>query len=361
MVDEWEVIKAAGNEDIQLNFKGYANKSEYSDDSYFSGNSDNGIALANWNHIDESVAENLSRMGVCLESNNDFNVCCECGKVIRMLRPNSIELEESWFKDAAEVGCNDEKDVFCGSCIVSDDQCLNMLVDEVLSDSGRCITVENIDFSKIGFKKVLSNLKRGMDEGHDADPKRVSISLQSMGVKRFLFVMEHASSVAISFGVYVDIDEIGLINDPSDIMTSGKSLQSQIDEIMDKVRPDAVTADDDDGSGGLHFAAHAALGHENEEPIMMTHEEACCVTTMPDMGMDYLKEIKRIVNAENENSGEDSDEIWNSYQFRKVVFKNVGSNREGEIDRLRRDSKEDFYSLNNIRKFYRRILPSLLQ
>ena len=41
MVDEWEVIKTAGNEDIQLNFKGYANKSEYSDDSYFSGNSDN--------------------------------------------------------------------------------------------------------------------------------------------------------------------------------------------------------------------------------------------------------------------------------------------------------------------------------
>lgn len=360
-----EIIKTAGNEDIQLNFKGYAGN-VYDKDSYFAGNPNKGVALANWNHIDEKVAENLSRMGVCLEESRDHEVCCECGKVVRMLRPNSLDHDQSWFKDAAEIASDYdmEKDVFCGNCVRENPQ---DVVNDVLSDPSRCITVASIDLSKVGFEKVLSGLERGVEEGQDADPSRISDSLKERGVSRFLFVMDAASVKTISFSVYVDNDELHLIDDPDDIAVSGFSMKDFMDDAVEKIRQKVDLQSTDEDCAGFELrsnpeimAAHASSDYSNVEPIMMTHEEACYITSMPDMGMKYLVEIKRIIEVEND-SEEDADEVWNSHEFRKVVFNNVGANREGEINRVREDSKNEFYSDENIKMFYRRILPSLLQ
>lgn len=377
MIDNCNVIKAAGNEDIQLNFKGYAGE-VFEKDSYFAGNPSNGIALANWNHIDESVAENLSRMGVCLESKEEFEVCCECGKVVRMFRPASIDLKESWVKNAAEVGVESgEIEVFCGDCVNNKEEFLEELIGEVLSDPTRCVTIQNIDHSlqEAGFDRILSNLERGMGEGQNADPKIISDSLKKVGLEQFLFVMETASPTMISFGVYVWREDINLKSvDMSQISTNGASVREVMDQAVGKLATKlgdigiVSSSEAEEGEYSGIMAAHAALdGGECKEPLVMTHEETCLITRLPDMGGKYLQEIKKMVNVEEEfrdyNSAydiTDPEEIWESASFRKVVFKNVGTNREGEINRARERAKQDFYSSRNIRHFYRRVLPSML-
>jgi hypothetical protein len=352
MINTNEVIKTAGNEDIQLHFKGYAD-TVYKDDSYFSGDPANGIALANWNHVEESVAEELSRMGVCLEEVNDFGVCCGCSKVVRMLRPDSLSTGHSWTKDAAEVGCDDEKEVFCGNCVRQNPA--DVIV-EVLSDPRRCITVKDVDLPKFGFEEVLSHLERGVKEGQNADPKTISDSLASMGVTQFLFVMGHASAEAISFSLYVNSDELQFINDPADIVTSGFSMKTVMGDAMEQLATNTVT-----GEAGTQNAMHTVVINENNRAATVTHEEACHITKTPDMGMRYLQEIKRIISAEENKSNESPEEIWNSHSFRRVVFRTVGANREGEIDRARADARRGFYSADDIRMFYRRVLPALMR
>lgn len=352
-----EVIKTAGNEDIQLHFKGYADP-VCTGDSYHPGDPTHGIALANWNHVEESVAEDLSRLGVCLEEWHDFDVCCECGKVVRMSRPDSLSIEQSWMKDAAIVDYEGEKNVICGCCVRQNP---SEVIDEVLSDPTRCITVDRIDFEKLGFEQTLSNLQRGISKGQDADPKTIADSLTKMGVTRFFFVLDDASGSKMSFSLYVDQNEAGLIRDSGEITTGGFSLKQFMHESLQEIVAVVETAEQEAPEAGTEVAMHAVSSLENNEPIMVTHEESCLIQRMDDMGRKYLEEIHRIVSAEGNESMEDPEKIWASDSFRRIVFRNVGANREGEINRLRVDARKDFYSTENIRMFYRRVLPSLIQ
>jgi hypothetical protein len=351
-----DVIKAAGNEDIQLHFKGYAGP-VYTEDSYYPGDPTHGVALANWNHVDESVAEDLSRLGVCLEEQHDFDVCSECGRVVRMFRPESLSMEQSWMRDSAEVGSDDDREVFCGNCVRQNPA---DVIDEVLSDPRRCITADNVDLSKFRFEKILSNLERGIAEGQDADPKVIADSLESMGVTRFLYVMDHASATVVSFSLYVDSRESGIINDPGEIMTSGFSVKQAMDEALQQIVSDIESGEAVQESG-MQIAVHAGLSNEKHDPMLVTHEESCLMMRLGEMGGKYVREIERIMRAEGNESIEDPEEIWMSHSFRNIVFRNVGANREGEINRMRADAKKDFYAAENIRMFYRRVLPSLIQ
>ena len=348
-----DAIRTAGNEDIQLHFKGYA-EPVYTEDSYHVGDPSHGIALANWNHVDESVAEDLSRLGVCLEEWHDFDACCECGKVVRMNRPNSLGIEQSWMKDAAIVDYEGEKNVICGCCVRQNP---SEVIDEVLSDPTRCITVVNIDFAKLGFKRTLSNLDRGISKGQDADPNTIADSLAKMGVTRFLFVLDHASGSNMSFSLYVDQNESGLIQDSDDITTNGFSLKKFMHESLQDIVAVFETAEE----SGMQVSIHADSSLEKNNAIMVTHEESCLFSRLADMGKSYLQEIERIMHAEESKSNEDPEKVWNSDSFRKIVFRNVGTNREAEIHQLRADKRKDFYSAENIRMFYRRVLPSLIQ
>ncbi len=210
--------------EIQINIKGYAEPGYTSKHGI--------IATGNWNAISKwkndvsevvddvpvLVGDQLEKLGIDLEWNDEWKSCCECGKLVRT-QENSYGWKRSYYM-------NDDG-VVCHQCVRKNPK--NYL--KYLQGNNRdCLTID-LDLKKYGYVLLEDGFENGLHGGQTADPKVIAASLKKQNVKNFIFRLDEKGQFDIKFSVYIHKDEISKLN-KEEYDCANKSCQVDPLELM---------------------------------------------------------------------------------------------------------------------------------
>lgn len=192
-------------EEIHLCSEGYAEP----------GYDGNVVALGNWNELREYDNQNntcktidntpsrlaavLEKIGVEIEWEDEWNVCCECGRLVRK-EPDSYSWQRSYVES--------DEGAVCMECLDPEDHLVDLEGQE-----DRANTIRKINPAKYGYILLKDDYESGWHRGQDASPKKIAEVLRNkFGVERFLFNVDNVGQFDMSFSVYVHESEIHLVD-----------------------------------------------------------------------------------------------------------------------------------------------------
>jgi hypothetical protein len=357
-----EAIKIASDLDISLNFKGFHGNASI-EGEFRHVDEKIVIALANWNHIPEEVHDRLQELGVYTESSKRFVACNECAKLVRLERPLELDPDESWVKDAHIF---ENHEIHCGDCAREN---LPAVFKDVSGHPDRAITLNEVDYESNGYMNILGDDKYFSirhDQEEVPDPKSILLNLNHSGIEDVVFAVIYSKGGELNFRCY-------------------SRCSSHAGSVIQKASYDSPTLFHDEANSHS-YSENFTIGEAGDD-LSVTKCDGLYILTVEEAGLvlnsslrfnvrEYMFQIQRIIDSLLDDSSVNDpaahDLIWNSEDFRKAVFLNVGVNRESYISRMhlttliRRVTVASWVEhideyKERILKFYRKTLPALLK
>jgi hypothetical protein len=170
------------------------------------GYNDKPTVFGNWNSrtkynpdtgVHQTLDETMPRLAKLFEKlgyevgwEDEWGICDDCGKAIRM-SPDSYSWKPYyWLSDGGIV---------CGDCVKSDP---TDYLEFLRGNDRHCLSFD-IDLTEYGYSLYKGDYEAGFHPGQNADPRKIAIELRQRGIMDFIFVLDSTGQFDISFSVWV--------------------------------------------------------------------------------------------------------------------------------------------------------------
>jgi len=170
------------------------------------GDEDKPIVLGNWNERTRydchgrcitnndtmpRIAKILEKLGYQCEWEDEWAVCDECGKAIRIV-PNSYSWKPSYWSP-------EDCGIICHNCVKANPE---YYLEWLNGNEKHCLTLD-IDLTKYGYSLYRNNYENGWHDGQDDDPAAIAEYLRGNEITDFIFVLDSVGQFDINFSVWV--------------------------------------------------------------------------------------------------------------------------------------------------------------
>jgi hypothetical protein len=215
-------------EEIQLHYDGYAEPG-------YSALYDV-VATGNWNDIDEydyqtktrkhisnlpsRISHMFESMGIECEWNDQWDTCCDCGKLVRTDADCYSWTRSYQYLDGE--GCR------CIECLEEDPE---SYLESLEGNSDTANTIDSIDPCKHGYIKFNEDsYESGWYPGQNDSPHKVAKDLEAKGIYKYLFGIDSVGQFDTHWSVYVHQDEEHLLNPPEEDSEDEEEQEDDVNE-----------------------------------------------------------------------------------------------------------------------------------